>query len=40
MMGDMTIQIYNQNWSIVETHSIRDKKEVENLTDLNVDSTQ
>jgi hypothetical protein len=37
-MSDMTIQIYNQNWSIVETYSIPDKKEVENLTDLNVDA--
>ncbi len=26
-------------WYIVETHSIPDKKEVENLTDLNVDAT-
>ena len=32
-MSDMTIQIY-----IVETHS--DKKEVENMTDSNVDATQ
>jgi hypothetical protein len=39
-MGDMTIQIYNQNWYIVETHSILDRNEVENLTDLNVDATQ
>ncbi len=39
-MSDMTIQIYNQNWYIVETHSIPDKKEVENLTDLNVDAYQ
>ncbi len=26
-MSDMTIQIYNQNWYIVETHSISDKKD-------------
>jgi hypothetical protein len=32
-MSDMTLQIY-----IVETHS--DKKEVENMTDSNVDATQ
>ncbi len=37
-MSDMTIQIYNQNWYIVATHSIPDKKEVENLTDLNDDA--
>ncbi len=39
-MSDMTVQIYNQNWYIIETHSIPDIKEVENLTDLNVDATQ
>jgi hypothetical protein len=39
-MSDMTIQIYNQNWCIVETHSIPDKKVVENLTDLHVDAKQ
>jgi hypothetical protein len=36
-------QIYNQNWYIVGTHSIisiPDTKEVENLTDLNVEATQ
>ncbi len=27
-MSDMTIQIYNQNWYIVETHSIPDKKKL------------
>jgi hypothetical protein len=36
----MTIQIYNQNWYTVQTHSIPDKKEAENLTDLNVDAKQ
>ncbi len=39
-MIDMKLQIKNQNWYIVETHSIPDKNEVENLTDLNVDATQ
>jgi hypothetical protein len=39
-MSDMTIQIYNQNGYLVETHSIPDKKEVDNLTDLNVGATQ
>jgi hypothetical protein len=27
-------------WYLVETHSIPDQNEVENLTDLNVDATQ
>jgi hypothetical protein len=39
-MSDMPIQIYSQNWYKVETHSIPDKKEVENLTDFHVDATQ
>ena len=39
-MSDKTVQIYNQNGYIVETHSIPDKKEVENMTDSNVDATQ
>ncbi len=39
-MSDMTIQIYNQSWYIVETYSIHDKKGVENLTDLNVNAKQ
>jgi hypothetical protein len=39
-MSDMTIQIHDQNWYIVETHPIPDKNEVENLTDLNVDAKQ
>jgi hypothetical protein len=39
-MSDTTIQIYHQNWYIVETHSIHDKKEVENLTNLYVDAKQ
>jgi hypothetical protein len=43
----MIIQSYNQNnfvlvysRKLLETHYIPDKKEVENLTDLNVDATQ
>ncbi len=39
-MSDMTVQIYNQNWYVLETHSIPDKKEVENLTALNDDAKQ
>jgi hypothetical protein len=39
-MSDMTIQINNQNWYIVKSHSIPDKKEVKNLIDLHVDARQ
>jgi hypothetical protein len=35
----VTIRIISY-WYIVETHSIPDQNEVENLTDLNVDATQ